>query len=458
MRLLALTLALGAANTAVAQAVPEPRPDFRPHRFDEDWRALCTAAQRSRPLDALKCLQLAPAATLTLGGELRERFDAALNPGFGLTQPRESAFQHRALLHGDLRLDDTLRAFVQLGYFDQSGRDAGATPTDVDRLDVTQGFLDLSLPVGSGVATFRGGRQELSFGSSRLVAVREGPNARRSFDGARLFWAGSDYRADFFYARPIEIRSGRFDDRAIRGEVFWGAYATGPVAGFSGLGVDFYFLGYRRDNARFALAAGDERRYTLGTRLFGSKAGFDWDLEAAYQSGDFGPDAIRAWTIASDVGYTFQGIALTPRFGLKADIASGDSDPLDGRLGIFNALYPKLPYFSDANLIAPANVMDIHPSLALSVSPTITVQLGWNALWRQTTGDAIYTTPLRAVPMTAGRPGRFIGHQGILGIDWQPTPNVGVSAEYVHFEPGTALERANGRTVDYIKLSTAYRF
>ena len=32
--------------------------------------------------------------------------------------------------------------------------------------------------------TLRIGRQEMSYGSSRLVSVREGPNVRRSFDGA----------------------------------------------------------------------------------------------------------------------------------------------------------------------------------------------------------------------------------------------------------------------------------
>ena len=34
--------------------------------------------------------------------------------------------------------------------------------------------------------SFRLGRQEMGFGVSRLVGIREGPNVRRSFDAARI--------------------------------------------------------------------------------------------------------------------------------------------------------------------------------------------------------------------------------------------------------------------------------
>jgi hypothetical protein len=245
---------------------------------------------------------------------------------------------HRALLHADVRIGKHVRAFVQLGYFEQSGRGLRPSPTDVDRLDITQAFLDVNRSLAGGVATLRAGRQELSFGSSRLVSVREGPNTRRSFDGGRAFWTDGDYRADAFYVRPVAISRGTFDNRADDREAFGGVYLTGPVPGSAALRADLYYFRYERDRAAFAIGVADERRHNVGLRLFGTYGGFDWDAEAVGQIGQFGRQDIRAWTVATDIGYTFQTARLRPRLGLKLDVASGDSDPADGQLGTFNAL------------------------------------------------------------------------------------------------------------------------
>jgi len=447
------------AQEGLTQSPDAGRPAFKPHRFDEDWRAYCTAAPDLTNLEQFKCLTPWEGALLTFGGELRERFEAARHPGFGLRQDSESVFLHRALLHADLRVGSSVRAFAQFGYYEQSGRDLAAVPTDVDRLDLAQGFLDLSADWLAGRATLRGGRQEMSFGSSRLVAVREGPNARRSFDGVRAFWTDAERRVDAFYVRPVALRPGTFDDETDAAQAFWGLYATGPAPVLNtAMKVDLYYLGYERDRGAFAAGTGREERHTLGARLFGSSEGWDWDVEAAYQFGDFAGGDIRAWTVASEVGFTFEGAPLTPRVSLKADVASGDGDPGDRTLGTFNALYPKLPYFSEAGLVAPANIVDVHPTLELTVAPPLTVRLSWNGLWRQNTGDAIYSAPLNAIPGTAGRAGRFIGQQAVAGFTWRATPSVTVSGEYVRFWPGEALERAGGKSVDYLVMTAGWRF
>jgi hypothetical protein len=452
-----------AAVLAASQACAEDagRPAIKSHRFDEDWRVLCDPAARTMLLDPLKCIPLDADGffKLTIGGELRERFEAVRNPGFGLDQSSDHVFLHRALLHGDLHLGDALRVFVQVGAFQQNGREGERSPTDVDRLDLTQAFVDLGLPTpGDGRITLRGGRQEMSFGASRLVSVRESPNVRRSFDGGRAFWTGGGYRVDAFYARPLRLDEGTFDDRVNNAETLWGVYGTGPVPSLPGLKADLYYLGYERQNARFQTGTADERRYTPGLRLFGERDGFDWDIEGVYQFGDFGQNDIRAWTIASDVGVTLDKVALQPRLGLKADVASGDTDPNDGTLGTFNALYPKFPYFSEANLITPANVMDVQPSLRLQLTSSLEAEVGWDVLWRQTTDDAIYEPPLVAVAGTAGQGSRFIGHQAIVGLDWQATPNLSVASQYVHFTPGDTLRNVGGRSVDFVFASVAFKF
>lgn len=329
-----------AAGVGPAWAQDPLPPSFELHRYEEDWRAWCTATQPQTP-ERLKCLTVGD-ATLTLGGDLRERVEVVRNPGFGLEQDAEHVFLHRAMLHADLRIGDDVRAFVQLGAFDANGREASGPPTDRNALDVTQAFLDVSTPFAGARATLRAGRQEVSFGSSRLVAVRDGPNVRRAFDGARLSTSASDVRIDAFYLRPITVRPGVLDDRTSGEEALSGVYATTVIA--SPLHVDLYYLNYRRDDARFAIGTADERRHSLGARLFGASAGFDWDVEGVVQFGRFGSSKVAAWTIASNFGVTLADVPLKPRFGMKADIASGDNDASDRTLGTFNALYPKFPY------------------------------------------------------------------------------------------------------------------
>ena len=456
LRALRAGLIAAAMLPGLAIAQETGRPAFKLHRFDEDWRGLCNPAQRTALFDPLKCIPLGPDAYLTLGGELRERFEGVRNPGFGLGQSHDHVFLHRALLHVDLHVRDTVRLFTQFGIFGQTDRVGGRSPTDVDRLDLIQGFLDVSLALGDARLTARGGRQEMTFGSSRLIGVRDSPNARRAFDGGRAFVTAGGYRLDALYVRPVMLLPDTFDDRTNKSEQLWGFYGTGPVTG--PLKADLYFLGFERDRGRFAVGAAREERQTLGMRLFGNAAGFDWDIEGVVQFGSFGGQQVRAWTVASTVGFTFETVALKPRLGLKADIASGDGNLRDGHLGTFNALYPKLPYFSEANLVAPANIIDVHPSVQLQLSQKLSVELGWNPLWRHTTADAIYAPPLSPIGGTAGRRGKFIGHQAIAGFAWKPLDYLTLEGQYVHFEPGGALQRVGGRTTDFVFVSASFKF
>ena len=141
-------MALLGAGSAVGQSAA--RPTFTPHRFDEDWRRLCTSVGRGEHLDALKCLMLGPAVTLSFGGEARARYEAFDNPGFGLRSSGHDVLLNRFLFHGDLRVSDTVRAFLQFGYAWGDGRDGASLSTDTDRLDAVQAFLEVSTEVGPG--------------------------------------------------------------------------------------------------------------------------------------------------------------------------------------------------------------------------------------------------------------------------------------------------------------------
>lgn len=437
IRALALAALLFASAAHAADDVsPAPKPSFALHRFDEDWRGYC--ARQDRPSDAstaIKCIEMGAQTLLTLGGELRERIEWRDRDDLAAPRADDLVALHRALVHGDLHAGAHLRLFAQLALLEQSGRAGGPSPLDVDRVDLAQGFVDLSHAIAGGTATLRLGRQEIALGSSRLVAVRDSPNARRAFDGVRGFWRNGAVRVDALYVQPITLRPGSFDDATDRREALWGLDLTAPLAGPAR--INLYYLGFRNRAARFDIGTGQERRHSFGARLFGAASGWDWDVEAVVQVGRFGARRIRAWTVASDVGFTLPG-PLRPRLGLKADIASGDRDPADGRLETFNALFPKFPYFSDANLIAPANFIDLHPSVQVRPARNLSLGIGVDALWRQTVGDAVYVPPFVPIPGTSGRRGRATGTQFILDASWQLAPGVTTSGQFVRFRAADA--------------------
>jgi hypothetical protein len=90
----------------------------------------------------------------------------------------------------------------------------------------------------------------------------------------------------------------------------------------------------------------DELRHTVGTRVFRPVGkGLDYNWEANYQWGTFGSDSIRAWSVSTETGFTFDRLRLHPRPLLQADVYSGDGNPANQALGTFNSLFPRGAYF-----------------------------------------------------------------------------------------------------------------
>ena len=457
----AYALCLGCLNAA------EERPAFKSLRYDEGYSFLADPARRTEWLDSLKYFPIANgrAGYLSIGGEIRERFETYENEFFRTDSDADSAYLlQRYLLHVDYHATEWLRVFGQFQSSLEDGRPAGPRPTDEDTIDLHQLFLDLAWqPV-----TFRFGRQEMAYGSERLISVREGPNNRRSFDAARILYRHLSFSIDAFFSSPVEVDPGAFDDQNIDDVWFWGAYATLPVTDAAAnassqatprsVKIDIYYLGLREPGAEFGQDTGDEERHTLGTRFFGKLGRWDMNHEAMYQFGRFGSGDINAWSVATDHGYTLDDLWSKPRLGLKAAIASGDRDPVDADLQTFNPLFPRGTYFTEASLLGPQNFFDIHPSLRLKPAPQWTVDLGADFYWRQSRDDGIYTPGGSVIyPGNSGF-ARFVGTDLSLLVSWQPTRHLTVSTAYTHFFPGQFIRQNKGTDVNFAALWVTLSF
>jgi hypothetical protein len=397
----------------------------------------CSAVAQQAPVAG-------PSWSFDFAGELRERFESATNPVFGIETTRRDDYQlHRVRLSGEARRADDMRMVVEAVSGLTSGW-KGAPPTQENRLDLLQMYIEPSISLESGSLAMRLGRQEMSFGTARLVSVRESANFRRAFDGLRATWTSEERRIDAFLARPVIPERGVFDDRSSPAQQFWGLYATWAAAGTAALEFDAYYLGLKRAKDGFSVGAARELRHTVGVRVFGSRDGWDWNVESAMQVGSFGGSDIRAWTVSIDFGYEFAGTPLPLRIGLKADAASGDRDPDDHKLGTFNPLFPKLSYFSEANLATPANLLDLQPNMRLTLSDSLRVHASWNGLWKHEPADSFYAPPLRPVDGTTPSTSREIGWQGSLLLEWQVMEQLEVAATYVQFEPHAVAIQAHG--------------
>jgi hypothetical protein len=398
--------------------------------------------------------------SLDLRGQLRERFESAQNPVFGLDEPAQNDYLlHRAMLSGDLRWGSGFHTLLEVVGGFTSGWTGSPPPTQDDPLDVLQAYAEASWSLSSGELLMRAGRQELTLGSSRLVSVRESPNIRRAFDGIRATWVKSENtRVDAFLVRPVFPEDGQFDDRGSPEQSFWGVYGTFLPTALGASAMDAYYLGLRREEASFAQGQGRELRHSIGLRVFGERRAWDWNFEGVGQWGSFGAVSIRAWTLSSDAGYTFSTLPLSPRLGLKMDAISGDRDPLDGTLGTFNPLFPKLPYFSEANLATPANLLDIQPSVTLSLTNRLSLSVSWNALWKYAKADAFYSPPLSAVEETSMTHAADIGRQLITAIEWSVTNNLSLAASYVEFEPRRVARQAGGREGSFLTAGIQWTF
>jgi len=437
------------------------RPAYLTLRYDEDWSFLHDSSRRADWLDVVKFVPVEGTNVyISLGGETRLKYERYDEPVFNQQPADDNGFLlRRYLLHADLHATPYFRVFGQLQSSLEDHRNGGSRPTDRDELDLHQGFFDVATPWGDeNEVTLRAGRQEMAYGSQRIISVRESLNNRLAFDAIRVLTRFGMWHLDAWGANPVEIDPDVFDDRRIEEIVFWGGHLTGPLPFVPGLHADFYYLGLSRENAMFARGTADEIRHSLGARLFGKHDALDWNFEFVGQFGSFGDDDILAWTAASDTGWTFPNAPAKPRVFLRADIASGDHG--GSNLGTFNPLFPRGAYFNEASLIGPQNLMDLQPGVELALAKSMKFAASCDFVWRESLDDGVYGVALDLqVPPGASRE-RFVGTFPSATLAWQASRHLSLTVNYVAYLFGDFVKESSPsqKNGNYVSAVITFRF
>ena len=444
-------------------------PTYKLLRYDEDYSYLKDPNRRTDFWDPIKYTPIGDREDwyVSFGAQLRPWFQFYNNFDFGTTPGPNAFLTQRYLFHGDFHFGPNIRFFGQLVSGLENGRIGGPLP-DIDEnvFDAHQAFLDLVQHFGENdTLTWRLGRQEMLYGSGRLIDVREGVNLRRSFDAARLLFRLGDWSVDGFWSKPVLNRPGVFDDIPYPNLSLWGVYAVRPFAWLPDGHTDLYYLGYENTRATFdkatpELSTGYELRNSLGTRLWGHPMPWEYDIEAIWQFGRFGRGSIEAGAIASATRYNFDELPLRPRVGLVADITSGDRNPRSPNLQTFNPMFPTGAYLNLANPIGPANFIQLHPTTDVRFGDKVTLLADWAFVWRESVDDGIYG-PFVGPPIRTGQLSRnpFVGSSPSVTLTWNATRHITILASYVHFFAGPFLkETPPGKDMDYVAFWVDYTF
>jgi hypothetical protein len=452
-------------SSAMAQQAENAgqRPSFQPFRYDEDWRSLEDRSTHTDWLDSLKYIPLGrPKWFATVGGEIRERFELLDHPGFG-NGPADSNgyFLQRYLLSSDFHFGAGVRFFGELQSGLENGRKGGPRPTDLDRLDVHQAFLDWKVfSSDTNSLTIRVGRQELGFGSGRLVSPAEGLNLRRSLDGARVTVKLGKVVWNITALRLVKSSQGVFDDYPDHAQSIWGTGLSAPHPIWKHANLSLYYLGLDRKNSVFTKGVGRAIRHTIGSRSWKSAGAWDYNYEAIVQWGSFHGRPIRAWALSEDTGYSLSHNRFRPRFGIRADVTSGDGGMQSHALGSFDPLLPAAPVYSGpSGVLGATNLIDITPTLRVSLSQALSLSWECSSFWRESLADGVYTpfiTPIRADLPTADR---YVATAPSVTVTWKANRHTTLSGIYTRFLAGGYFDSVPpARDVNYYSMSLSYRF
>ena len=152
--------------------------------------------------------------------------------------------------------------------------------------------------------------------------------------------------------------------------------------------------------------------------------------------GSFGRSEILAWSVATSTRYAFGDLPLSPLLEVKANAISGDGKRNDHRLGTFNALFPRGKYFGEIGLIGPYNLLNVHPTVGVSLGSGWSLSGAAVFYWREALEDGVYGNPGNLLRSAGSSRARCIGTQAEVVLGWEATRNISLEAAYAVFAPG----------------------
>lgn len=394
--------------------------------------------------DFLKRRRIGDDWLFSSGGEFRDRFMHETDSR--LTETVNSYEQLRTLLYGSLWYRDDIGFFAQFIDAQSFGNDLAPVLIDVDRSDLVDLFVDVKLLEWEDRPVYvRGGRQELSLGSQRLVSNLEWANTLRTFQGVRAFRNGENWDTTAFWLQPIIPDPSHFDSPDWR-QNFSGIWAT--YRGKPGRFWDLYALNLE-DSRQTAVGRGGvlggQNVTTLGTRIVGDvESEWLYDAELMWQVGRHSNQNLMAAATSTGLGYNFKDVTATPQVWVYYDYASGDKDPGTGNtFTTFNQLYPFGHYYLGyLDLVARQNIQDLNAQLVAFPTKWIYLLMQYHNFHLANAQSPLFNAaglPSRSDP--TGQAGTYVGNEIDFLVNFHLSAHQDILIGYSKLFAGPFIER-----------------
>ena len=411
--------------------------------------------------------------SISFGGETRFRYmdeDNRLRLG-GPGRTTYDLWRLRNYL--DVKFDNGVRIYLEGLDASIHDEELPITPIDENAFDLQNGFIDLEIAERDcKPVILRAGRQELLFGSQRLVSPLDWSNTRRNFEGISLISKGAAWDFHAFMTRPVNTGSGhpnlqqwrRKFDHPDYNRTFSGVYSS--YHGVENNTIDLYWLWLNADRERADRV--DGKRHTMGIRWAGKSSVLDecceqvglwsWDFEGAYQFGREASQDVAAAMLTGWVDYKMTNTPWTPSVKGLFYWGTGDRDAGDNENNTFQQLFPLgHAYWGIIDNLSGQNLQDF--SVQTAVQPTkklkLMTQVHWFHLDQGT--DVLYN--VAGAPIGAAGNGTDVGNEIDLIANYAFNPNFSVQVAGQWFFYGKYVDRAVPRddaTQVYVQTQLRY--
>lgn len=424
-------------------------------RWAEDWSAQREAGKAPR----FKAMPLGETATLTLSGEVRLRGDAHRRSQLSPANHYEQALL-RAIAGADLRFNPHVRIYGELGTAQARGRRSLAAANLQNDLALQQGFLELGNDIAGAEVGVMLGRQEFGDGPRQLISLGDGPNLRRTWNGARGYAVGNRWRFGVFKLRTTKLVKGGLDEETNHGETLHGATAGFILANDKSSNAYLEPFWYRTDHnaTRLAGRVGRDERDTRGMRIWGRNGDLRYDWTLAHQGGSSQNREVDAWGVFGVHSYALSNDGWKPRLTARVDVASGGGSYGSGTVRAFNPLYASSNYIGEGQFLGLTNLAMITPGITVNPTAKVTLSFDYGFARRLKEGDAVYGGAMRPHAGTQTLAGDDIGNMMRLIGSWAITPTTTLFFNVENLRAGELLRRARLRNGRYMYVGATFRY
>lgn len=433
--------------------------------YDIDFRYLATPGHEKDLFDPVKRIELGSDWLLSFGGSFWYRYTHETDSRLNAADVNNDFHLLRTRFHADLWYRDKVRLFAELLDARAFGTELPPLVTDRNHADILNMFADIKLAnINNGPAYIRVGRQELMYGSQRLISTLDWVNTRRTFQGVKTFWRTPEWDVDAFWVRPMIIEKGNVDNWDTQ-QNFFGLWATNkPKPGHT---IDLYFLSLINDRTVTAanlqagnILQGNADTHTLGGRFAGNFDNLLYELEGMYQFGKRSNLDVSAFAVATGVGYRLP-LPMNPQGWIRYDFASGDSSSTDGRSNTFNQLFPFGHYYLGfLDRVGRQNIHDINAQFTMQPMPWITFITQYHRFYLANNRDYLYNAAGAATLRdVTGQSGSHVGDELDFRLNLHVSRHQDVLLGYSKMWSGEFLEKLRrGADPDLFYVQYNFRF